>query len=199
MPYIRLPLGIRVAMEFNLDGEPILNIYHITTEDPITTIKLTAVAQLFANWWNTTLSTRVSQDIALVSVTAHNLDVENGEKIHLPIFPNEPGESVSPSLPNNCALVISHKTAKTGRSYQGRSYIAGITESSVELSYIGVAEAGLMVSVFLTLDTQLLAASNQLVVASFVHNQAPRLEGVATPVDSFAVGLRMDSQRRRLP
>lgn len=199
MPYIRLPLGIRVAMEFNIDGQAVLNIYHVTTEDPITSVKLTTIAQLFADWWLNDLAGRISSDLSLAQVTAHNLNVANGEKITLPVIPNEPGASTSPALPNNCALVVSHKTAQTGRSFQGRTYVAGITESSVTGSYIGVAEAGLMVGVFLALDADLLAESAQLVVASFVSLGEPRAEGIATPVDSFAVSLRMDSQRRRLP
>ena len=199
MAFIRLPLGIRVAMEFDLDGEPVFNIYHITTSDPITTVKLTSIAQLFIDWWSSDLKARISDEMSLISVTAHNYNEANGEKIYLPVSPAVPGGSASPSLPNNCALVVSHKTALTGRSYQGRTYLAGISESQVTRSYIDSAAAGLMVGVFLALDTDLTTANSALVVASFVSNQAPRAVGVATPVDSFGVSLRMDSQRRRLP
>ncbi len=199
MAYVRLPLGIRVAMEFNLDGEPVLNIYHVLTPDPISTVKLTAIAQLFADWWTDSLKAMVSVDIALASVTAHNLDEVNGEKVHLPIIPNEAGTTASPSLPNNVALVVSHKTLSTGRSFQGRSYIAGITETDVLANAVSVVFAGEMVGVFLDLDDALAVANTSLAVASFISGGVPRAEAVGTIVNSFGVGLRVDSQRRRLP
>lgn len=199
MAYIRLPLGIKVAMEFTLAGKIVVNIYHVTTSDPIITLKLQDIANVFIDWWTTNLKAEFSEDVALFSVSALNLNVENGEKIVVGVAPVVPGTEANESMSNNVALVISLKTAKTGRSFQGRVYLAGITEFDVTANNILVAKAANLAGDYAQLDTDLTAENATLVVASFQTAGEPRVEGVATPVESFVVNTRVDTQRRRLP
>lgn len=199
MAYIRLPLGIRVAVEFDLNGKVVVNIYHVTTADPITTVKLEAIAQVFIDWWTTIQLDNVSDEVALIGVTAMNLDVPNGEKIELPVVPAVYGTVVGGSVPNNVALVIGLRTAQTGRSFQGRTYIAGLGDQEVTQNTISTARLGTFIIAFATLDVDLLAINSQLVVASFVSGGVPRAEGIATQVDAISGNTRVDTQRRRLP
>ena len=199
MAFIRLPLGFRVALEYQIFGKIVVNIYHGTTTDPITTIKLFSIADLFEAWFNTSLASAVSADIKLATITVLNLDVENGEKVTNVLVPASPGTRVGEALPNNVALVASFATAKTGRSFRGRSYLAGLSEADVAGVGVDTVFAAGIVTAFLALITDMAVANEELVVASFQSLGVPRIEGVATPVDSVSCNLRVDTQRRRLP
>lgn len=199
MAYIRLPLGIRVAVEYEVFGKIVVNIYHVTTTDPIITLKLLDIAEVFEAWWDANLSDEFSQDIALTTVTALNLNEENGEKLTLVVSPPIAGTVLSDAVPNNVAIVTSFATAKTGRSFRGRSYQAGLTESSRTGNVIGITRATAIIAAYGDLVTLLDVQNAELVVASFQTLGAPRELGVATPVESISVDLRLDTQRRRLP
>ena len=199
MAYIKLPLGIRVALEYEVFGKVVVNIYHVTTTDPIITIKLLDIAQLFAAWWDAEVSVYFSQDIALNAVTAHNLNVPNGEKVTLVVSPPTAGQLPAGAVSNNVAIVASLFTAQTGRSFRGRSYHAGLDDPSVTANSIATGKAAGIVATYGDLVTSLALENAILVVASFQSESAPRAEGIATEVESVAVNLRVDTQRRRLP
>jgi len=199
MLFIRLPLGIKVAMEYEVFGKVVVNVYHVTTTDPIVTLQLLDIAQVFKAWWDSNMSSLFSEDIALNAVTALNLDEENGEKVTLVVSPAIPGTVVDEATPNNVAIVASLSTVKTGRSFRGRSYHAGLNDASVTENSISTAKAALIVTAYGSLITSLAVQNAELVVASFQSLGVPRAIGVATPVDSISVNTRVDTQRRRLP
>lgn len=199
MAYIRLPAGIRIALEYEVFGKVVVNVYHVTTTDPIITLKLLDIAQVFKVWWETYMSLVMSPDIALFQLTALNLDEENGEKVTLVVSPAAPGQEVGEAVSNNVAIVASLNTAKTGRSFRGRSYHAGLPENYVAENRISTSAASLIVGYYASLVTLLAVQNAELVVASFQSGGVPRAIGVGTPVDSVAVNTRVDTQRRRLP
>lgn len=198
MAYIQLPLGIRVALEYRVFGKIVVNVYHVTTTDPIVTIKLLDIAEIFESWWDVDMKVAMSLDIALEQVTCLNLDVPNGEKLTLIVSPAIPGTNPDPAVPNNVAIVGSFSTAKTGRSFRGRTYQAGLPETVVTGNNIPIATAAFLVTNYATLVGLLFAANVDLVVASFQSLGVPRAVGVATVVETVEVNTRVDTQRRRL-
>lgn len=199
MAYIRLPFGFRVALEYQIFGKVVVNIYHGTTTDPITTIKLFSIADLYEAWFNTSLASAVTADLKLASITVLNLDIPNGEKVTNVLVPISPGTRVGEALPSNVALVASFATAKTGRSFRGRSYLAGLSENDVSGVGVDTVFAAGIVTAFLAMITDLAVIDCELVVASYQSLGVPRAEGIATPVDSVSCNQRVDTQRRRLP
>lgn len=199
MAFIRLPLGIRIAVEYNWNGKVVVNIYHVTTTDPITTIKLETIANVFKDVFTASLMSFISEQISLSSVSALNLDVPNGERVIVPVVPTVPGSYTGDSVSNNVASVVSLKTALTGRSFQGRSYMSGIPEAEVSQNDLGTTIIVGIGNAFVALTGGLTAVDAILSVASFRAAGVPRGEGVATPVDSFFINKRVDTQRRRLP
>lgn len=199
MAYIRLPLGIKVALEYNWNGKAVVNIYHVTTADPITSIKLDAIADIFISWFTVNLALRLSDEIELTGVTAMNLDVPNGEKVEVAVTPPEAGQVASESVSNNVASVVTLGTLKTGRSFRGRTYVPGIAEVYVSSNDLDATLLAAIISDYVILDGLLFAADTELVVASFQTAGAPRAEGVATEVSSITANARVDTQRRRLP
>lgn len=199
MPQILLPLGIRVSLEYEVFGKVVVNIYHVTTTDPIISLKLLDITEIFEAWWTDDLSTVMSPDIALTQITALNLNEANGEKFTLGVAPAVPGQEVGGAVSNNVAIVASLATAKTGRSFRGRSYQAGLPETYVTANNMTTSAAALIVGYYANLVTDLAVENTTLVVASFQALGVPRETGLATPVDSVSVNTRIDTQRRRLP
>lgn len=199
MPFIVLPLGIKIVLEFDLNGEIVINVYHATSTDPITGIKLLTIAQIMVSWWIDTQSDSFSQDLTLLSVETTDISIENGERVTLPASPFTPGAVLVEATPNNVAQVVTFLTAKTGRSFRGRSYLCGIDKDSVTDNEISLTATAVLAANFAQLRTDLDVEGVTLSVASFYHNLLPRVEGVATPIDSFRINQRVDTQRRRLP
>lgn len=199
MAFIRLPLGIKVAIEYDWNGKAVVNIYHVTTSDPITTIKLTTIAAVFRDAVVSQLLGFISEQIAMTSVTTLNLNEANGERIILPVIPAAAGLYTGDSVSNNVASVASLKTALTGRSFQGRSYIPGIPEGEVSQNQLGPVIVAGIAGFFTALQADLTIENTDLVVASFQTLGVPRGVGVATPIDSVFINFRVDTQRRRLP
>jgi hypothetical protein len=199
MASILLPAGIRVAVEYDLNGKTVVNIYHVTDDNPITSIRLDAVAALFITWWTDNMAQEFSEDIALTSVTATDISVANGEQsVDTPVTPIA-GEIVQPATANNLALVTSFRTNKTGRSFRGRSYQAGFSRVDITDNQVGLQKATDIGTAYVDLIDDLNVNNFNFVVASFAANGEPRLTGVATPVTSIIVNRRVDTQRRRLP
>ncbi len=199
MAFIPLPAGIRVAVEYTLDGKPVVNIYHISDDNPITQIRLDLVAAIFVNWWDTYLYLRMSNQIALVSVTATDVSVANGgQSIDAPVSPI-PGDGVLAAATSQTALVVSLRTPKTGRSFRGRSYLAGLTRSEFTDNDVTTTFATNVAADFLELISDLNTNNFNLIVASYQEDGAPRTTGVATNVTTLIVNTRVDTQRRRIP
>lgn len=199
MAYIRLPLGVKIAVEYDWNNKLVVNVYHVTTTDPITTVHLVDIATAFRDTIIAGLLGFLADEISLVSITALNLNEPNGERIVLGVTPPSPGLYVGQSVSNNVASVASLKTALTGRSFQGRSYIPGVPEQEVAQNELSALIATGIITWFTSLEAALAIENTELVVASFQTLLLPRGEGVATPVDSVHVNLRVDTQRRRLP
>ncbi len=199
MAYIKLPLGIKVALEFDLAGKVVVNIYHVTTTDPITSVKLTTIAQAFLDWWVASMAASFSQDVSVIGASCLNLDVENGEKIYVPETPPVPGLIAASALSNNVACVVTLDTDKTGRSFQGRTYLAGIGEHEVQGNTIDTTRVTALLVGMIQLDADLAVLNTSMVVASFVTAGAPRAEGVPTRITAYSMNNRVDTQRRRLP
>lgn len=199
MAYIRLPYGIKVAVEYTWNGELVVNVYHVAFPTPVTIANLNAVVLAVEGWVKDNLMPNLSDTCAAIGVTATNLDIPNGEQVYLPITPPESGAVLGESMPNNVAQVCSFYTAKTGRSYRGRAYVPGMAELYVNNNYVNAGVAAEIALTYSELQDILFLIGCELVVASFQTLGVPRAEGVATRVESFACNLRVDTQRRRLP
>lgn len=200
MPFIALPYGFRVSMEYQLHGQVVVNVYHVITgADPIVMANLTLCAQLFRAWWANNFAGNFPDDIALHRITVKSLSVPNHLEWVEEVSPPVTGQQVTTSAPNNVALAVAGKTGFSGRWARGRNYLAGLNISEVVDNYIGTALAAAILADMVTLKESLTAENFTLGVASFFYNGAPRTFGVLTPYTMFTVDLRVDTQRKRLP
>lgn len=197
MAFIALPNGIKVEMEFTKNGQLVVNIFYVTTGSPVTTLNLTALAQIFLDWWTTDLDVTQSAALALSRITATFVGAPDGLQVILN-GAGAPGTIAGADTPNNVAVVVSHRTGFSGRSRRGRTYLAGIVASDVVNDLTTPAKQAAYVTAFNALRTDLATAGYTMVVASYFSNGAPRLEAISTPITSHIVDARVDTQRRRL-
>ena len=199
MPFISLPNGVKVAMEFTLNGQLVVNVYYVTTTNPIITANLSIIAQVFRDWWINNLRGSFSSGIALVRVVATDASVANGQQSVVTLATPSPGGVASVPASNQVALVITDLTGYIGRSFRGRHYHAGVVAADVTDNNVDQARLTAILTAYSTLTTSLNAFQTTRVVASFQANGVPRAVGVATPVLQVRGNTRVDTQRRRLP
>ena len=201
MAFIPLPLGLRVAMEYTLDGQLVVNVYHVKASSPISTIYMEAILEAFQQWWEEDMALNFTSSIGLERIVVKDVSVEDGSQVEeefaTPLFGTV--GSVA-AVPNNVAICIGLKTAQTGRSFRGRNYYAGLLETDFALSLLSGGRVATLFDSALALPGRLNdLAEAELAIASYVHNGAPRTTGVLTPVTSMTINSIADSQRRRLP
>jgi hypothetical protein len=190
---------MRATLEFTLNGEVVVNVYHVTSDVPIVSIDLINVATILRDWWANNMLEAISSDMGLDRVTVTDVSQENGEQYILDVTPSIPGISPLPSNANQVALVMSWRTAQTGRSYRGRSYIAGLPDAAITDNNVTGILAAYVTDAGVQLIDDMFLAGYHLVVASYYSNGTPRVIAAATEIDTVLVNTRIDTQRRRLP
>lgn len=199
MAFIPLPAGFRVAVEFNKNGQIVVNVYHVTSPLPVNTTNIDALVEIFRAWWEESLAPTSNVELQLVRIVATDIRIENGQQVILDISPPAPGELPQQGTPNQVALVASWRTGFSGRSFRGRTYFAGLQNTEIVDNDVTNVRLTALGASFASLVTRLDAGDFDLVVASYRALGVPRLTAVATPVTNVVMDSRVDTQRRRLP
>lgn len=188
---------MRVAMEFSKNGQLVVNVYHVISNDPIVSANLTAIGTVFLNWWNNHLRATQVSALTLNNIVVTALNVQEGEQVTIS-GGGTAGQVAGTDTPNNVAAVVSHRTGYAGRTRRGRTYLAGILSSEVSNDTIPGARATAYISAFNTLRSFLNAENAYLAVVSYEFNGVARPTGIATAITTHIVDTRVDTQRRRL-
>lgn len=200
MPFIPAPGILQAELVYNWDSQVVQNVLQFEPDTALTPTLMLEVGLFLRNWWNTALKGSSPSNLQLVNIKLTDLTTVNAPSFNyatgLPLV----GTGGSPSLPNNCALVITKRTIFRGRSFRGRIYHPGLYESIVSGNTV---DAGAVTS-FVTAWSQLISftttgAAWNMVVMSRYSDLAPRSEAVSTEVLSMDSDGVVDSQRRRLP
>jgi len=201
MASILLPYGMRVVLEYTLNGEAVINVYHVikTTPVAVLSLDLPAVAAIF-NTFRLGMRPVQSAALSMVGIEVTDISVVGGFQYNTGAVATPGGTNVADATPNNVAICVSLQTARSGRSFHGRSYQAGVTETMLtSLNLVTAATATTMLTQFDNLRANLLASNYALVVASYFADKVQRTEVLPTPVLNFSIDSPTDSQRRRLP
>lgn len=199
MAFIPLPKGVRVAMEFTKNGQLVVNVYHVISDAPLVTANLNAIAAAFQTWWATDLGATQVSALALVRVIATAIDEEGGAQgISTPTTPIA-GSVSGTDTPNNVAAVVTHLTGRVGRSYRGRTYLAGLLSSEVSNDAIPSGRVAGILAAYAALNGRILATQSKHHVVSYVNNGVPRTTAISSLVTGYKMNTRVDTQRRRLP
>jgi len=200
MPYIPVPGVIQVEMIQNWAGQVIENVHHFIVEPAVTIPLMNDLASGMVTSWNTGMKPSMPLNLSLTSVRCTDLTTQTGPVINYGVGLPSVGVYGQPSLPNNCAAVITKRTDSRGRSYRGRSFLPGLTEAQVTDNTI----SSTLITTFLTYFQNIRQPTYSgtqfaMVVVSRYSDNLPRAVGVATLVTGFTADQVVDSQRKRLP
>lgn len=110
------------------------------------------------------------------------------------------GTLAGEQVPNNLAICMTHRTARSGRSYRGRTYFGGFDEGSLLGNNVTEVYAGFVETGWDAFIAAMDLTSVALCILSRSNSGLPRVEGVGTLVTSSGLrNRRVDTQRRRLP
>lgn len=201
MPFIPVPGGAQVEMRYTLDEQACENVFWVSglaNESPV--IDLQNIGRIFRDWWVANIKPLQPATIVLREVYVTDQSSASGatwtEAGTLP----QAGSGTGQSLPSNCALVVSLRTALRGRSFRGRSYFFPLREQDVVENEVGTDLVTALLTAYGQLILDLVDEDYHLAVCSRFSGGDPRAAGVLTPVQAVTVVDRtIDSQRRRLP
>lgn len=199
--YIPVENTYKVVVEMTWNGELVMNVYNVTSDDAGGSVFRQAVVDLFHAWWTTTIKPIVSNQLRLNRIVVTDLSSESGGVTEEPGLAGDVGNSNVESCSNNQALVISWITEQRGKSFRGRTYHVGMTVDQLEVNDVYPAQVAGITTAYRNLleSVPSLSAVAFMSVVSYCHNSAWRSDGVATEITDLRVGSRVDTQRRRLP
>jgi len=200
MAFIPVPNVAQVNIRFEIAGqqiENVLNFNYALATDFSTAVPI--IQDALEVWWATV---RIQLSDQLVHIENYYVDLTSAigpTATFGPFTPND-GDIAGDAVPNNAAFVVTHRTLARGRSFRGRTYMAGVAEGNVSLSRVGPTVVAAIVAAFNDLRTTLEADGISFVVVSRYSGGAPRVTGISTPIiATISRDDVIDSQRRRLP
>lgn len=158
------------------------------------------------SWWTTNYALITSDLVTLREVTATDMTSLTSATASVS-GDSATGSAIGGSLPGNCSLAVSFRTASRGRSFRGRNFVVGIPlEEMSSTDQVQSAYASTVKDTYDAFQTAITTADWTWVVASRfsgvdpdTHKPIPRVAGVTTPITSvIVVDNVIDSQRRRL-
>ena len=190
---------VQANLHFISTGGDVQNVLHYEAPAAIDYDLMMELGAALVDWFDTDLKNSLVTSQALVAVVMTDLTTQNGPTATytagLPIT----GTGGSDPLPANCAITVTKRTAKRGRSYRGRIYSLGASLGNVNGDLIDNGfVAGLVARWSNAISLTTASGTWPMVVVSRYHNNAPRITAEITPVTSMDADNVVDSQRRRL-
>lgn len=208
MPFVPIPNTAAVEIRMTQDQQLVENTLYFRLGSSLTPTNLTQLCQDLVGWWDTLYSAQASSAVELVEVTATDLTTETG-----PVGSFNPsttllGALTSPALPNNVTIAVSFRTASRGRSFRGRNYFVGLTESQVTDNTLSDPSAAAILDIYQNLlpvgglftDDWIWVVASRFSGVNADGVPIPRVTGLSTPITSAVIVDKViDSSRRRLP
>lgn len=186
----------KVAVDFAWNGEAISVILHFDKSSPTPADFIALAAQVAADW-AADIMPELTDEITMGDVTAYDLSSEGAPKYVNSDEDGTAGTKIGDPVPNNTAILISHRTNDTGRSARGRSYIPGLVETDESDGLLTAAKQALMVTAWGDFITAVAAIGWDFVVAQRFSGGVQLAVGVVRAVTSEVVRLNLGTQRRR--
>lgn len=200
MPFIPAANTVQVELFFQWNTQRCENVFYFEAGTVPNLLDMPSLLDQCRLAWSNNLRALIAPTVSLVEMKATDLSAQTGfvhqTSVGLPMS----GTSASASLPNNCSLVMTKRTALRGRSFRGRTYIIGLTEALVT--------DNIVVNTFVTAATTWLTSMSDITVGSnhYFHAIVSRQNGgvarnnaVVQRITGITSDGSIDSQRRRLP
>jgi hypothetical protein len=189
-----------VVLDVQHNGQQCRNILHFVRDTGTAAVSLVSLGEAVISKWTNNIRSHVAIPTQLESVGVYDLTDPGAGGIDVIPSSGFSGVAAGPPMPGNVTAVISLKTGRRGRSFRGRIYHIGLTETQVEGNTLATGVAAQLQIAYQTLvfTTPTTGPAMRLAVLSYYTNSTVRPEGIATPVTGTTVNNEIDSQRRRL-
>lgn len=208
MPFVPVLNTAEAQLVVRLDSQTMENtLFFQLPTDPSAADLLSLGGDLIA-WWGDNIAPQVSAAAELIEIVCTSLTSDTSPSVTSVPPVAALGLVSGDFLPTNASLAVSFRTNLRGRSFRGRNYVIGLTESQVtgnHVSNVSVAAYKAAYEVLLPAGGAFTDDWAWVVVSRFHgvdvnHKPIPRTAGVRTAVTSVViVDDVIDSQRRRLP
>lgn len=202
MPFVPVTNIAEVFVEHNLNDTPDKGwvLHYEKTAGAWTQETLVDLGEALITWWDTNLQPLVGAHMSLTRIRLRDLTTQNGliadVTSTLPITGTLSGTPPS----NNVAWSLKKMTGFSGRSFRGRVYHMGMTESVVNGNLIDTGHGNSVITAWneaLFLSGGV--ADYGMVVVSKYSGGSPRVLGLATDCIAIAAAdYRVDTRRDRM-
>jgi len=197
MPFIPTADALEVVVKMTQQGVPVVNVYHVDVGAAPTISIINTVLGIFDTWITGSFAPLVSSTITFDEIVATDISVANGLQGSIVPATATGGAGGTPAAAN-AALVVSQRSNLSGRSFRGRTYIGGLTQTVQVTSHeVTTTYAAAVISGWQDLITALQAAGYILSILSKFSNLVARAAGVMTEIVGLIVNTTIDLQRRR--
>jgi hypothetical protein len=198
--------GTRVALaevRGELDSQRVENTLYFRITENWTGSLLQELADGVRDWYVANILPNICAAFELREVVATDLTSNTGPTATSVPATATFGSNTGEPAPSNVAVTVSFRTAGRGRSSRGRNYVMAIPNTVIAVNTITSDYAQALVDGYTALlESSIAIGTGEAIwgVFSRFHNNAPRTEGVFSPITRVVVvDLTVDSQRRRLP
>lgn len=200
MATVPVPNTLEVSLRQRLHSQLVVNVFNFSSSLSFSAAAMPLMGNMVASWWAANIRPLVSTDLTATEIGVRDLRASPLAPISItpPTWPLA-GTASGVALPSSVCICVTHRTEVGGRSFRGRSYMAGLTEGQVTGNAITSALATSFENAFAALRS--LAVTNDFLytVVSRFANNAPRVSGLGTAIVSSVVrDVNVDTQRRRL-
>jgi len=199
MPFVPFPAGsVEALIRFNIEGIPgeITQGYKFVTGAAVYTDGV-ALAAILHGWVDTGLRTALTPAINFTEIIVNDLTSSSGWQATDIL--GLPGTAAGPTVENQVAMVVTFQTAKRGRSYRGRNYVAGLPAADLfdTKSWGTAAQTGFQAQ-YDALALLVAAGGWTPVVLSRFNGGAVRVLGEPTPISNYRGNEKLGTIRGRL-
>jgi hypothetical protein len=197
MAFQPIPNCVQVTLNATVTDVPVVNRWYVDVGHEVVPADFDAVFTVFNDWLSGSLSAIQTTSIKYDTIVVKDVDHEFGaEQIYTPSVAQ--GQRGVVNAPNSTAVVVSLRTALSGKAYRGRTYVGGIANADItDPTHLAAISAASMATVFQDLIDALNTATLTLVVVSKFLNGVKRATAVVTEIITLIVNTRLDNQRRR--
>lgn len=206
--FVPVPDVAEFVVVQTLDGQVVNNVYHIKKEGGWTSSSMASMAVVLISFYNDDLAPLLSNHIQFQKVKCRDLTTVSGAVAEVNFPSLSGGDNNVFALPAQCSASCQHTTGFAGRSYRGRTSVAGLTIGSAANNLIQESTANAITDAFDALDASIIAAGGTWGIVSKFSGYdwvgppwrkvpRPRTEGIFTDIINNFCSRRVGSQDSR--
>lgn len=199
MAFQPAPNVVQLVAKYTSWNEIVENVYHYSSGGPVSTATLNNLIDAFINIENTNLKALRPTQTVLTEVSAADLTTASSAFVDRAVNPTIPGTNAGLGCPNNVTIAVAWRTGKRGRSFRGRTFHIGMTETMRTGNTITSGALAAFIAAYSNLLVLGAAPIFNLGVLSKQQNKVKLDPCIFTPATACTIDVNLDSQRRRLP